>query len=77
MLTAGSVSLVSWYFPFLLGVVREFNFAAPFGTFLAAYAIVLVLSWVVIQGIGAIISAQAAPQRADLPNGQRIMPGEV
>ena len=66
MLTAGTVSIVSWYFPFLLGIVRQFNFAASFQTFLAAYMIVLVVVWTATQSIGFTISALMA--RSHLPS---------
>ena len=63
MLTAGTVSAVSWYFPFLLGIVRELNFAASVGTFLMAYAASLAVAWVLIQGLATWISAAEAGAR--------------
>jgi hypothetical protein len=38
MLGCGAVSCVSWAVAFLLGAVRELNFAAPLTVFLGAYA---------------------------------------
>lgn len=60
MLTAAAVSTVSWYVPFLLGMVRELNFAAPAETFLAAYVVALVLVWSVMQGVGVLASTPHA-----------------
>lgn len=64
MLTTGAVSAVSWYFPFLLGIVRELNFAASMAAFLAVYAASLVLVWVSVQGAAA-LAVLARPVGAD------------
>lgn len=56
MLSAGAISGVSWYYPFLLGIVRELNFAAPMATFLAAYGTAIAVTWLVAQLIGTISS---------------------
>lgn len=53
MLSCGAISGVSWYFPFLLGIVRELNFAASVATFLAAYGAALIVTWLLAQLIGA------------------------
>ena len=60
MLTAAAVSTVSWYVPFLLGMARELNFTAPTETFLAAYVAMLVLAWLVMQGVGVLAATPDA-----------------
>lgn len=72
MLTAAAISGVSWYVPFLLGVVREFNFAASAETFLAAYAGALVLAWCLLQLIGVTASTRL---EASPPRGSRLLLG--
>lgn len=67
MLTAGAVSAVSWYFPFLLGIVRELNFAASVATFLMAYAASLAVAWALVQGVATWISAPEAGARDPAP----------
>lgn len=67
MLTAAAVSCVSWHFSFLLGLVRELNFATPAGTFLAAYGALLALTWCALQLLGA--QASATPGKRPLARG--------
>ena len=64
ILSCGAISGVSWYFPFLLGIVRELNFAAPVATFLAAYGAALIVSWLLAQLIGAFGSSGGVPEPA-------------
>lgn len=45
-LGCGAISTGSWGTAFLLGMVREFNGAAPVATFLAAWVGSIVLAWV-------------------------------
>src|SRR6202047_4136184 len=38
MIACGTISMISWYTPFFLGVAREINFVVPASWILAAYA---------------------------------------
>ncbi|MBC7799159.1 MAG: hypothetical protein H7Z10_00935 [Gemmatimonadaceae bacterium] len=67
MLTAGAVSVVSWYYPFLLGIVRELNFAASVATFLLAYAASLAAAWMLVQATATWIAAAEANTRNSAP----------
>lgn len=58
-LTAAAISGVSWYVPFLLGIVRELNFAASAPAFLAAYVGAPALAWCLLPLIGAATSAKS------------------
>lgn len=59
--TARAISAVSWYVPFLLGVVREFNFAAPIGVFLGAYLVLLAFTWCGLQVVARWCAAAPRP----------------
>jgi hypothetical protein len=64
MLTAAAISVVSWYTPFLLGIVRELNFAASATTFLMAYVVLLGLAWAAIQLAGVTLRGPAPDNSA-------------
>jgi hypothetical protein len=64
MLTAAAISVVSWCTSFLLGIVRELNFAAPAMTFLTVYIVLLGLAWAVIQLAGVTLRGPAPDNSA-------------
>ena len=54
MVATGTVSAVSWFIPFFLGVAKEFNFSVSIAEILAVYAVTLML----VGSIAALIMKQ-------------------
>ncbi len=65
-LLCGALSATGWIAAFLLGALRELNFAASAGTFLAAYlaALIAILSCAFALAVRRAHAAQSSPGRA-------------
>jgi hypothetical protein len=59
LLTAGAVSITSWYMPLFLAVSKPLNFVVPTQTILATYAMLLVVAV-----LGSQLLARISPTRA-------------
>ncbi len=58
LLTAGAVSIISWYMPLFLAVSRPLNFVVPAQTILSAYGVLLVVAVIGSQLLARISPAQ-------------------
>ncbi len=47
-LVSGSISVVSWYFPILLGTAKEMNFTVPFEQIVSFYLVLALLAFLAI-----------------------------
>jgi hypothetical protein len=64
MLACGTISMISWYTPFFLGIAREMNFVVPASWILAAYAGLVVAAISTALLLGPLLLRFAARRRA-------------
>ncbi len=63
MISSGSISVVSWYFPLFLGAAREFNFVVPYHHFLLVYGCTIVMAVLSINILKIVASGLMEPRR--------------
>jgi hypothetical protein len=78
MTFVGSISLVSWMVPFVLGKAAGLNYVTPMATILAVYVVFVLLAWLALftamNGIRMIqrLAIQAAPRPAQPSFGRAV-----
>jgi hypothetical protein len=64
MIACGTLSVISWYTPFFLGVARELNFVVPAWWILTIYAVLIVIATETALLLGPVLLDFAARRRA-------------
>lgn len=65
VLLAGTVSVVSWYVPLILGAIPQLNYVVPAEVILSSYALLLIAVNTVIQGVIVFVGGYSIPADSD------------
>jgi hypothetical protein len=65
VLLAGTVSVISWYVPLILGAIPQLNYVVPAEVILSSYALLLIAVNTVIQGAIVFFGGYSIPVNAD------------
>src|SRR4029078_6199197 len=65
VLLAGTVSVISWYVPLILGAIPQLNYVVPAEVILSCYALLLIAGNTVIQGAIVFFGGYSIPVDSD------------